>query len=95
MVCVCVPRELPVNVDVAVCVWTGIFAADSVTVLAPPVDATGYVSVAPTTNRSRRSGVPDAPLHNTHPLGTFADVPDHTAIVPDGTNPSWTAHVLT
>ena len=66
-----------VTVEVAVCVWLGkeAFAL-------PPVAFTAYVEPAPTTNLSRRSGVLDAPLHNSQPLGIEAALPDQIIIMP-------------
>ena len=37
---------------------------------------------APIINLLRKSGVPLEPLHNNHPLGIVAIVPDHIIIIP-------------
>ena len=52
---------------------------------APPVALTAYVVPAPTTNLSRKSGVPLEPLHKDHPVGIDAIEPDQRVITPAGT----------
>ena len=49
----------------------------SVALALPPVLPTEYPLPAPTTNLSLKSGVPFAPLHNTHPVGIAFAAPDH------------------
>jgi hypothetical protein len=50
----------------------------------PPDAATPYKFPAPTTKRSRKSGVPFAPLHNNHPAGIAACAPLQIMIPPLG-----------
>jgi len=57
-------------------------AVDRVAVVAPPVAFTAYDEPAPTTKRSRKSGVPLEPLHNAQPEGIEAIDPDHNIIIP-------------
>jgi hypothetical protein len=74
---------------VPVCVWLTTTAS-----LLPPVCKGEPVTVvlayppsswkAPITNLLRKSGVLFDPLHNSHPTGIVARVPDHIIIPPEG-----------
>ena len=57
-------------------------------VLLPPVAPTASVLPAPTTKRSRRSGVPFVPLHSAQPDGMEAMLPDHMMMPPTGILPA-------
>ena len=70
-----------------VCEWLGICAVVSVTVFTPPVAFTAYVVPAPTTNLSRKSGVPAVPSHSVQPVGLETIEPDHKVIRPTGKAP--------
>jgi hypothetical protein len=81
---VCAPADAAVKSPSAVWLCAGICVVSSVTVAAPPVASTAYVLPAPTTNRSRRFGVPLVPSHIAQFAGIDATDPDHKIIPPIG-----------